>query len=94
MSRVLMHLNNMLKRAQVPIIPQNAIRVAVKVDRDLYRNAKNMKIDIHTLWRMTLQSAVDALREEENGKYDRNHAKEEIASYKPLVGDYGAKRDQ
>lgn len=52
------------RRAHIPLIPTDSIRVAVKVDRSVYLLAKKLKIDVHSLWRMTLQDAVDTLKEQ------------------------------
>lgn len=49
------------RRAQIPIVPTESMRVAVKVDKSVYQLAKKLNIDVHSLWRMSLRNAVDIM---------------------------------
>lgn len=53
-----------LEKAHIPICPAKDFRVSVKVDRELYDRAKKHRIDVHTLFRLTLQEAVTVLEKE------------------------------
>lgn len=72
------------RRAHIPLIPTDSIRVAVKVDRSVYLLAKKLKIDVHSLWRMTLQDAVDTLKEQYESPSHKSRSTESKQSPKQL----------
>lgn len=54
--------------SEIPITPTDTVRVNVALDRELYQKARDLHIDVHTLFRMKLREAVDVLdREPEYG---------------------------
>lgn len=64
----------MITAEHIPVVPTNMKRVNVAVEKEIYLRAKQLKIDIHTLFRMTLGEAVEVKeREREKNEFSRKH---------------------